>query len=73
MTRYTIPFLAPQAIGSVEKWESCFWISTFPPSTFTATLPQVGLWRNGENSRRGGGNVEIVRFDFQGLWAWWET
>src|ERR1039458_9798402 len=24
-------FLAPQAIGAVEKWESWFWISTFPP------------------------------------------
>ena len=24
-------FLAPQAIGAVGKWESCFWISTFPP------------------------------------------
>src|ERR1022692_2320349 len=24
-------FIAPQAIGTVGKWESCFWISTFPP------------------------------------------
>ena len=24
-------FLAPQAIGAVGKWESWFWISTFPP------------------------------------------
>jgi len=23
-------FLAPQAFGAVEKWESWFWISTFP-------------------------------------------
>lgn len=26
-------FLAPQAFWAVEKWESCFWISTFPPPT----------------------------------------
>jgi len=25
--------LLPQALGVVEKWESWFWISTFPPPT----------------------------------------
>jgi hypothetical protein len=25
--------LLPQAAGAVEKWESCFWISTFPSPT----------------------------------------
>ena len=25
--------LLPQAAGAVGKWESCFWISTFPPPT----------------------------------------
>ena len=24
--------LLPQAVGAVGKWESCLWISTFPPS-----------------------------------------
>jgi len=27
-------FLAPQAVGAVGKWESWFWISTFPRPTF---------------------------------------
>jgi hypothetical protein len=27
------PFLAPQAFWAVEKWESWFWISTFPRPT----------------------------------------
>jgi hypothetical protein len=27
-------FLAPQAVGAVGKWESRFWISTFPQPTF---------------------------------------
>jgi len=31
-------FLLPQAAGAVEKWESCFWISTFPPPTQSGFL-----------------------------------
>jgi hypothetical protein len=29
-------FLAPQAVGAVGKWESCFWISTFPRPTLNS-------------------------------------
>src|ERR1022692_2521824 len=30
--------LLPQAVGAVEKWESWFWISTFPPPTIPDSL-----------------------------------
>ena len=46
-------------VGAVEKWESWFWISTFPPPTLPilflrAVLPEIG------RGRRSCGNVGIL-------------
>ena len=64
-----IGYLAPQAIGAVAKWESRFWISTFPRPTRSEVLPGLKLVR-GRRNRRSGGNVEISRRlrDSKGSW-----
>jgi len=36
-------FLAPQAVEAVEKWESAFWISTFPGLNSSRTLSGKSL------------------------------
>src|ERR1700688_1590247 len=53
-----MPFsLLPQALASVEKWESCSWISTFARPTLLNSL--LALRSETTNTRRSCGNVGI--------------
>src|SRR5882672_5314956 len=56
--------VGPLSLGAVEKWESWFWISTFPPPRF---LRLRSFFSMGPR-RRSCGNVGISRSvrDFQG-------
>ena len=59
--------LRRRLIGSVGKWESCFWISTFPPTQINSSCG-FPLFNKYGPRRRSCGNVGISRWgrDFQG-------